>query len=369
MSVAFFDITRQNQAQRVEIDSAIKQVIDSGRFILGENVTAFEKEVAAYCGAKHGIGVASGTDALHLSLLAAGVKPGDEVITSPFTFVATAEAIAYCNATPVFVDIEPYTFNLDPAKIEKKLTKKTKAILPVHLYGQACRMDKLLEVAKKHGLKVIEDCAQSIGAEFGGKKTCSIGDAGCLSFFPTKNLGCFGDGGMIVTNSDDIYDKAKVFRGHGSRKTYHYEVIGFNSRLDEVQAAILRVKFKQLEALSSARRKNAGLYASHLKGLPKVQLPFEDPAGKHVFNQFTLRVKDRDWLFESLKKAGVGAMVYYPLCLHLQEAFLNLGCKPGDFPEAEAAQNEVLSLPIYPELKEAEALEVCQAIKKHYGQG
>jgi dTDP-4-amino-4,6-dideoxygalactose transaminase len=321
MSVPFFDITKQNQALREKLDTAISQVINKGRYILGDNVSQLEKEVAAYCGVKHAIGVASGTDAIHLALRACGVKPGDEVITSPFTFVATAEAIAYCGATPVFVDIEPKTFCLDPNKIEKTITKLTKAILPVHLYGQTCDMQKIAEICQKHNLSTVEDAAQALGAELDGKKAGNLGQAAGFSFFPTKNLGCFGDGG---------------------------------------------IKLPLLEDYTRARRRNANLYQKHLKGLTAVTLPFETPNARHVFNQYTIRVKGRDELFEFLKSKEVGRMVYYPLSLHLQKAFAQLGYKPGDFPESEAAQNEVLSLPIFPELQEDEIEKACQAIKEFY---
>lgn len=367
MSVPFFDITRQNQTALKELNSAIEQVISSGRFILGENVSLLEKEIAEYCSVKYAAGVASGTEALHLALRACGVKEGDEVITSPFTFVATAEAIAYCGATPVFVDIVPKTFNIDASKIEDRVTKKTKAILPVHLYGQACEMNKIMEVARKHNLAVIEDCAQSIGAEYEGHKVGAFGNAGCFSFFPTKNLGCFGDGGMVATNNEKVDKEIKILRGHGSRKTYHYDMIGYNSRLDELQAAILRVKLRHLEDFSHKRRKNSNIYHKHLKEIDQITLPYELPNGKHVFNQFTVRIKeDRDELFEFLKVKGIGVMVYYPLSLHLQKAFASLGYKEGDFPESEAAQKEVLSLPIFPELEAEEIEKVCITIKEFY---
>jgi dTDP-4-amino-4,6-dideoxygalactose transaminase len=366
MAVPFFNITRQNQKAKKALDTAIARAVESGRYILGESVSSLEKEIAHYCGVKFAAGVASGTDALHLALKACGVKPGDEVITSPFTFVATAEAIAYCGASPVFVDIEPKTFNLDPLKIEKKVTRKTKAVLPVHLYGQSCEMDKIMQIARKHNIAVVEDCAQAIGAEYHGKKVGSYGDTGCFSFFPTKNLGCFGDGGIITTKDERIFDELLALRNHGSRKTYHYDIIGHNSRLDAIQAAILRVKLPSLDDFSHARRKNANIYHKMLKEIDQIRLPSELPNGKHVFNQYTIRVKERDELFEFLKAKGIGAMVYYPLSLHLQKAFAFLGHKPGDFPESESAQNEVLSLPVFPELQESEIQSVCHALKEFY---
>ena len=368
MSVAFFDITRQNESLQAELQAALLEVVNSGRFILGKNVDAFEKEVAGYCGVKYAIGVASGTDALHLALRACGVKAGDEVITSPFTFVATAEAIAYCGAIPVFVDIEPNTFNLDPDKVESKITSKTKAILPVHLYGQSCNMEKLTSIAKKHALLLIEDCAQALGADFAGKKVGAWGHASCFSFFPTKNVGCFGDGGMVLTDDENIFDLVKVLRGHGSRKTYHYDIIGYNSRLDEIQAAVLRVKLKGLDNLIHQRRKIANIYHKYLKNIKELTLPFELNNSRHSYNQFTVRLKERDSLYEYLKVKGIGAMVYYPLSLHLQTAFASLKYRLGDLPESEAAQAEVLSLPIFPELSSNETEEVCATIKKFFEQ-
>ncbi|MGB9613021.1 MAG: DegT/DnrJ/EryC1/StrS family aminotransferase [Candidatus Margulisiibacteriota bacterium] len=366
MPISFFDITKQNQTLQSELNKAIAEVVNSGKYILGNNVAQLEKEIANYCGTKYAIAVASGTDALHLALLACDIKPGDEVITSPFTFVATAEAIAYCGAVPVFADIEPKTYNISPKEIERKITLKTKAILPVHLYGQVCQMEKIMEIAKSNNLKVIEDCAQSLGAEYLGKKAGSFGDAGGISFFPTKNIGCFGDGGMVVTNSEEIAEKIKTLRGHGSRKTYHYDIIGYNSRLDEIQAAILRRKLPYLEEFIRKRRKNANLYRKWLKDIPQITLPEENSNAKHTFNQFTIRTKDRNALFEYLKTREIGAMVYYPLSLHLQKAFDYLGYKPGDFPESERAQEEVISLPIYPELTASEIEQVCVAINNFY---
>jgi dTDP-4-amino-4,6-dideoxygalactose transaminase len=366
MAVPFFDISRQNALLKEKIGAAISGVVDSGRYILGENVTALEKEVAAYVSTKHAIGVASGTDALHLALRAAGVKEGDEVITAPFTFVATAEAIAYCGATPVFVDIEPNTFNLDVSKLAKLINKKTKAILPVHLYGQSCQMDTLLPLAEKHGLSVIEDCAQAMGARFNGRQVGGFGLAGCFSFFPTKNIGCFGDGGMITTNDDSLAAEVRVLRGHGSRTTYHYDIIGYNSRLDELHASILRVKLGIINSLIDKRRHNAAQYAGHLKDIEGIKLPAEMPGALHTYNQYTVRVKGRNGLFEFLKSRGIPAMVYYPLSLHLQKAFASLGYKPGDFPASESAQDEVLSLPIFPELLGQELEQVATAVREYF---
>ncbi|OGC21497.1 hypothetical protein A2291_03910 [candidate division WOR-1 bacterium RIFOXYB2_FULL_42_35] len=365
MAVNFFDITRQNSELKDKLSIAISNVINSGRYILGQVVSDLEKEFAKYCGTKHAVGVASGTDAIHLALRAAGIKTGDEIITSPFTFVATIEAIVYCGATPVFADIEPKTFNIDVSKIEGKLSNKTKAILPVHLYGLAAEMDKIMAIAKKHNLKVIEDCAQAAGAEFQGKKVGSFG-LGAFSFFPTKNLGCFGDGGMITTDSEEIVKELLALRNHGCHQTYHHEEIGFNSRLDALQAAVLKVKLPLLENYLFSRRENAKQYVEALKEIKEISLPEEPQGTKHTYNQFTIRIEDRDALHKYLQDRNIPSMVYYPISLHLQEAYQFMGYKPGDMPESEAAQNQVLSLPIFPELEQKEIAEICAAIKKFY---
>lgn len=366
MAVPFFSNQKQHEQIRGDIDRAISSVVDSGHFILGPNVKALEEEIASLCGVKHGIGVANGTEAIHLALRACGIRPGDEVITTPFTFVATIEAICYIGAKPVFVDIDHKTFNIDPDKIEKKISRKTKAILPVHLYGLTSDMEKIMAIAKRRNLKVIEDAAQAIGAEQNKKKACSFGDAGCLSFFPTKNLGCFGDGGMVLTNNDEIAEEVRVLRGHGSKKTYHYDLVGYNSRLDEVQAAVLRVKLKHLDRWAKAREKNAAVYNRELANVLEVERPFVGDGQRHAYNQYTIRAKNRNLLSEHLKAKGIGSMIYYPLSLHLHSAYAFLKYKFGSFPEAEAAQEEVLSLPVFPELEENHIKEVSQAINNFY---
>ena len=363
MSVAFFDITKQNQEDEKSIAQAVAKVIRSGRYILGENVTALEKEFSELVGTKHSIGVANGTEAIHLALKASGIKAGDEVITSAFTFVATAEAIVYCGAKPIFADINPETFNLDPKSVEIKITSKTKAILPVHLYGLSADMDAIMALAKKHNLVVIEDCAQATGAECNNKQVGSIGTAGCFSFFPTKNLGCFGDGGMITTNDDNIAQEIRVLRGHGSRTTYHHDIIGYNSRLDELQAAIIRIKLPHLQNYIEKRRKNATVYFKELATLPNITLPHEPKNTKHTYNQFTLKSTNRTKLVDHLRSQNIGAMIYYPLALHLQKAFAHLGYKKGDLPNTELVQDQVFSLPIYPELPSNELQEVCHCLK------
>lgn len=345
---------------------AIEKVVGSSHFILGPNVAALEKTIAELCNAKFAVGVASGTDALHLALRALGVAPGDEVVTSPFTFVATIEVIYYIGAKPVFADIDPVTFNIDPKKVEAKITPKTKAILPVHLYGQSADMDPLVALAKQHNLKIVEDCCQAIGAKYKGRPVGSIGDAGGFSFFPTKNLGCFGDGGVITTNSEVAAEESKVYRGHGSKTTYMYDLIGYNSRLDEIQAAILLVRLKYLQAWAEKRRKNAAFYNKELRGIKEIVCPIEKEGNYHVFNQYTIRIKQRNELQQFLKEKGVGSAIYYPLSLHLHKAYAGLGYERGDLPESEKAEAEVLSLPIFPELTDSELQEVAAAVKAFY---
>lgn len=366
MPVPFFTLDRQIPKMQKEIEKSLQAVIQSGKFILGPNVAALEEEIAAYCGTRFSVGVASGTDALHLALRAAGVKAGDEVITSPFTFVATIEVICYIGAKVVFADIDPETFNLSFQKIAEKITPKTKAILPVHLYGQMCDMEKIMALAKKHNLVVIEDACQAIGAKMNNKKAGSFGEAGGFSFFPTKNLGAFGDGGIISTNSEEIANACKVLRGHGSQQTYMYEAIGYNSRLDEMQAALLRIRLKHLDTWHKQRQENAHFYCQKLKDVEEIKLPKILPGAEHIYNQFTLRTKTRDALKKFLAEKQIGSMVYYPLSLHLHPAYQFLGYKKGDFPESESAQSEVLSLPIFPELTKKEIKEVCSGIKTFF---
>jgi dTDP-4-amino-4,6-dideoxygalactose transaminase len=357
------DLKIQYDALKAEIDAAVLEVLRSTAFILGPQGKALEQAVAAYHGVKFAVGVASGTDALHLALRAADIGPGDEVITTPFTFIATAEAISYVGAVPVFVDIRPDTFNLDVSQIEARITKRTRAILPVHLYGQPADMGPLMEIARKHGLKVIEDCAQSFGADYRGKKTGSFGEFGCFSFFPSKNLGCYGDGGMVITDDAALAERLQSLRNHGSKVRYYHDEIGYNSRLDEVQAAVLNVKFKRIDAFNAGRRKNAARY-NKLLAVPGIQVPHEQADGSHVFHQYTLRVRDRDDVKKRLDEAKVSSMIYYPVPLHLQAAYGDLNMKAGSLPQAEQAAREVLSLPMYPELTEAQVQSVADAVKK-----
>ena len=368
MNVPLTDLKAQYESIKEEIDAAIHRVLQQGQFILGPEVKAFEEEMAAYCGTVFAVGVASGTDALHLALLACGIKPGDEVLTTPFTFIATAEAITNCGAMPVFADIEPKTFNIDPVRIEPKITSKTKAIVPVHLYGRPAAMEPILELGKKHNLNIVEDCAQALGAEYKGRKVGSLGDTGCLSFFPAKNLGAYGDGGMVVTNDPEVAQTVEMLRNHGSKTSYYHLVPGFNSRLDAIQAAILRVKLKHLDKWNELRRSKASLYSRLLSQIDSVEPPYVEEHNKPSCNYYTIRLKDsrldRNELRKHLESKGIQTKVYYPLSLHLQEVYKSLGYKPGDFPQSEQAQEQVLSLPMYPELSEEQIEQIVGEIKK-----
>ena len=366
--IPLVDLRAQYERIKDEIDAAIQRVVQHGQFILGAEVKAFEKEIASYLNVNRAVGVASGTDALQLALLACGIKPGAEVITTPFTFIATAETIAKCGATPVFVDIDPKTYNIDPAKIEPRLTEKSRAILPVHLYGQPADTDLILKLARKYNLSVIEDCAQALGAEYKGKKVGSLGDAGCLSFFPSKVLGAYGDGGMVVTNSSEIAEKVEMLRNHGCKEKYYHLVPGFSSRLDSLQAAILRVKLGHLGNWIELRRQKASVYSQLFDQIDGIQPPYVAPDSYHIFNYYTIRLEnshgDRDKLREHLSAKGIATAIYYPLSLHLQEVHKALNYQNGDFPESEQAQEQVLSLPMYPELDEWQIDEVVAGIKE-----
>ena len=356
MQVPLLDLKGQFAAIKPEIMAAMESLCDSQMFVLGAAVSKFEDEITQYCGAAGGsCGVSSGSDALLLALMAEGIGAGDEVITTPFTFFATVGAIARVGAKPVFADIDPLTFNIDPAEIEKKITPKTKAIIPVHLFGQMADMDPIMALAKAHNLCVIEDAAQAIGAEYKGIKAGAIGKYGCFSFFPSKNLGGFGDGGIITTDTAESQERLKIFRNHGMNPKYYHKYIGGNFRLDALQAVVLSVKLNYLDQWHTARENNAAEYRAMFqasKAASKVELPEKaDYATRHIYNQFSIRVKDgkRDMLRDALVKAGIGCDIYYPLPLHIQECFAELGGKIGDFPKAEAAAESVLALPIYPE--------------------
>lgn len=373
MKIPLLDLKTQYRSIEKEIKRAAEEVLQSGHYILGSNVKALEEEIAGYCKVKYGVGVASGTDALRLSLIALEIGEGDEVITTPFSFIATAEVISQVGAIPVFVDIEKKTFNLDPEKLKQAITPKTRAILPVHIFGQSVNMAPLLNLAKTYSLYVIEDAAQSFGAEYKGlssnsseKKVGSLGDAGAFSFFPTKNLGGFGDGGMVITQSEKVAEKLKLLRGHGGNSNnYSYPLLGYNSRLDELQAAILRIKLKYVNQWITQRQKKARLYSKLLSSLPlPIEIPCQMSYSSHTFCTYTIRTPYRDRLREYLDKEGIKTKIYYPIPLHLQEIYQELGYHKGDFPVAEKACQEVLSLPIYPELKEEEINYIVDKINK-----
>lgn len=361
--IPILDLTKQYQQLKPEIEKAVLEVLSSGCYILGKNVSSLEQEIAQYVGAKNAVGVANGTDALHMALRALDIGPGDEVITVSFTFFATAEVIGLVGATPVFVDIDPNTFNMDYTQLEKKITPKTKAIIPVHLYGQPADITKITEIAQKYNLYVIEDCAQAIGASYNDKRVGSFGDIGCFSFFPTKNLGAFGDGGMVTTNSDYLKERLLGIRNHGGKVRYYHEELGLNSRLDEIQAAILRVKMPHIDKWNKQRREAAYRYNELLKNVQEIQTPKEMDNTYCVYHQYTIQTPARDQLHESLKEKGVMSMIYYPVPAHLQNAFKYLGLKEGSLPVTEELSKKVLSLPMFPEITEEQQKQVVEAIK------
>lgn len=393
MQIQLINLKRQYESIKEEVDKEVLDVLSEGQYIMGKNVKEFEREISEYIGVKHSVSVGNGTDALIIALKALGIGRGDEVITTPFTFFATAESISFVGATPVFVDVDINTFNIDPAKIEEKITDKTKAIMPVHIFGQPCDMDAINEIAKKHNLKVIEDACQAIGSEYKGKKAGSLSDIACFSFFPTKNLGCAGDGGMIVTNDDNLATVCRALRAHGSGadgqkafniinnikedavedngtdntvynplKYYNY-LIGQNSRLDELQAAILRVKLRNLDKWNDARRKHARFYSEQLKDT-NLAAPFEADNVKHVYHLYILQSDDRSKMVNYLKENGIATGVYYPIPLHLQKAYKDLGYKEGDLPNAEYLSHRTFAIPMFAELTDEEKEYIVETIKK-----
>ena len=347
--IPLVDLKSQYQTLKSEIDAAVLNVLGEAQFILGPAVTAFERDFATYCGTAEAIGVNSGTSALHLALLAAGVRPGDEVITVPFTFVATAAAIEYAGARPVFVDIEPKYFTMDPALVEDAITPRTKAIIPVHLYGQPADMDAISAIARRHNLAVIEDACQAHGSDYKGRRCGSLAELACFSFYPGKNLGAYGEGGAVVTSNPELASKIRLLRAWGEERRYEHKYRAFNYRMDGVQGAVLGVKLKHLERWTELRRSHAAAYARHLAGT-SVQLPAERPEARHVYHVFAVRLADRDAARERLTAAGVQTGVHYPIPIHLQPAYADLGYARGDFPVSEQVADEVLSLPIFPEL-------------------
>lgn len=368
MHVPMADLRAQYQSVKAEVDRAVAEVLQTAQFILGERVARFERQMADTCGVAHAVGVASGTDALLLSLVGLGVGPGDEVIVPSFTFVATVEVVCLAGATPVFADICPDTFTLDPQDVAARITPRTRAILPVHLYGQMANLTQLQEIATRHGLWIIEDAAQAIGAQQCGKRIGQMSHAACLSFFPTKNLGAAGDGGMILTNDEVLAERLRNLRFHGSGGTYCYPRVGYNSRLDALQAAILEAKLPSLERWNEGRRANAAYYQEALASTPLV-LPVEAAGNRHVYHQYTVRVPDgydRDALRAHLQQQGIASAVYYPLAIHLQEAYQHFGEGPGSLPETERAQRQVLSLPIYPELTAEQREYVAEGVRSFF---
>ncbi|MHC1739078.1 MAG: DegT/DnrJ/EryC1/StrS family aminotransferase [Ignavibacteriaceae bacterium] len=376
MKVPLLDLKAQYKTMKPAIDEALIRVAESQYFILGPDVESMEKNMCEYIGCKHAVGVSSGTDALLIALMAIDIKPGDEVICPTYSFFATAGVISRLNAIPVLVDSDPVTFNIDPLKIEEKITSKTKAIIPVHLYGQSADMEPIVAIAKKHNLKVIDDGAQAIGVQYkDGKKVGNHGDIGCFSFFPSKNLGCFGDGGLVTTNDDNLGAKLKILRVHGGKPKYYHKIIGGNFRIDAIQAAVLNVKLPYLDGWSEKRRRNANLYTKLFKeaGLEgKVELPqaIYDGMGLtnyHIYNQFVIRVEKRDELIQFLREKEIGSEIYYPVPFHRQECFANLNYKDEDYPVANYAAEHSLALPIYPELAEEQIKFVVDTIKEFLG--
>ncbi|MDP2653464.1 MAG: DegT/DnrJ/EryC1/StrS family aminotransferase [Candidatus Omnitrophota bacterium] len=363
MDVQFIDFSEQYRVIKDEIDTGLKSVFEKGNFILGQEEKDFEAQFARYCESEYGVGVNSGTDALYLALAAMKIGPGDEVILPTFTFIATALCVSYTGAKPVFVDIEEKTYNLDPQKLAKAITPKTKVIIPVHIYGQPAEMDAVNAIAKAGKIQVLEDAAQAHGATYKGRKVGSLGDAACFSFYPTKSLGAFGDGGMIVTKDKTINENALMLRDYGRKGRYEHLIKGHNSRLDTVQAVVLSAKLKRLDEWNRMRNDNAAYYGGLLKDIQGVQAPVIQKDRTHVFQTFAIRVKNRDKVLEELKKKNIGVLIHYPIPLHLQEAYKELGHKNGDFPVAEAVCGEILSLPMFPHMSRAQIEYVCQCLK------
>jgi len=364
MKVPFLDLKAQHAPLRGEIDAAIAAVIDEAAFAGGPFVVRFEADFAAFCNCPHAIGVGSGTEALWFCLLALGVGPGDDVITVPNSFIATAEAITYCGATPVFVDVDERTYTMDPAALKKALTVRTKAIIPVHLFGQPADMDPIMEFAREHGLFVIEDACQAHGAEYKGQRVGTLGDAGCFSFYPGKNLGAFGEAGAIVTANAELQDKIRILRDHGQIRKYHHTLIGWNGRMDGIQAAILRVKLRHLESGNQLRRSHAAAYNRALDGIEEVVTPHESANVRHVYHIYAIRVQERDEVMRLLGENGVGSGVHYPVPIHLQEAYRSLGYHRGTFPIVERCAAEFVSLPMFPELTPAQVEIAAQTVRE-----
>jgi len=363
MQVPFLDLKAQYRSIKEEMDAAMQAVVDQTAFAGGPFVARFEEAFAAFCGCKYAVGTGSGTDALWMALIAAGIGPGDEVLTVPDTFIATAEAISFCGAQPVFVDVVESTCNMDPEKLEGALTERTKAIIPVHLFGQPADMDPILDIARRHGLLVIEDACQAHGALYKGKKAGSMGEAGCFSFYPGKNLGAYGEAGAVVTNSEALAEKMRRFRDHGQARKYEHEMIGWNARMDGLQGAVLSAKLNHLEDWNDARRQHAGLYSELLQGVKGIILPTEADYARHVYHLYAIRVKERDQLISQLAERQIFCGIHYPIPLHLQKAYESLGFPTGRFPVAEQCASEFVSLPMYPELTDDQIAYVSETLK------
>ena len=364
MNVPFIDFKEQNRLIQGEVDLGFKKVFEKGDYILGEQAHLFEEAFSKFCEVQYGVGVNSGTDALHLALMALDIKEGDEVIVPTHTFIATALCVSFCRATPVFVDSEPDTYNIDPKAFQAAITKKTKAVIPVHIYGQPANMDQIVAIAHQHGIKVVEDAAQAHGSRYKGKRVGSLGDVACFSFYPTKSLGACGDAGMIVTKNKDIYEKLLMLRDYGRQGRYEHKIKGTNSRLDTLQAVVLNAKLKHLDHWNEMRAKNAAIYAQLLKPLKGVVAPITREDRTHVFQTYAILVPNRDKVVESMKAQGIGVLIHYPISLHLQGAYAELGHKKGDFPVAERVSHEVMSLPMFPHMTREQIETVAAALKK-----
>lgn len=369
MKIPFLDLNAHHAPFRAEFDRAIGEVIDAGAFAGGPFVTSFEEEFAEFCQCTHAVGLGSGTEALWLALLACGVGPGDEVITVPCTFMATAEATTYCGAKPVFVDVDDKTYTMDPSALAEAITPRTKAIIPVHLFGQPADMDPIMELARERGLYVIEDAAQAHGAEYKGRRAGAIGDVGCFSFYPGKNLGAFGEAGAIVTNDTKLRDTIRVLRDHGQVRKYHHTMVGWNCRMDGIQAAVLRVKLRSLERDNQLRRDHAARYDRALDGAEEVITPFTAAYAEHVYHIYAIRVEARDEIMRLLEEAGIGCAVHYPVPVHLQPAYASLGYEPGSFPVSERVAAEFVSLPMFPELTSVQIDEVARCVRQSVASG
>jgi len=364
MSIPFIDFKEQNRLIQGEVDLGFKKVFEKGDYILGEQAHTFEATFAKFCDVQYGVGVNSGTDALHLALMAIDIKEGDEVIVPTHTFIATALCVSFCRAKPVFVDIEPDTYNIDPKSFKAAITKKTKAVIPVHIYGQPANMDEIVSIARQHGIKIVEDAAQAHGSRYKGKRVGSLGDVACFSFYPTKSLGACGDAGMIVTNNKDIYEKALMLRDYGRQGRYEHKIKGTNSRLDTLQAVVLNAKIKHLDSWNEMRAKAAAHYAELLKPLKKIVAPVTKQDRTHVFQTYAILVPNRDRVMEAMKAQGIGVLIHYPISLHLQEAYAELGHKKGDFPVAEKISHEVMSLPMFPHITKEQIETVVATLEK-----